>query len=238
MQIEETKKPNKNYFNDDTELAIVEYLSCTDTIERNRIYNTRISYAFNKLAENIIHTYKFYYYENSYEDFKHELVTMFLEKLHKFNPELGKAYSYFTRSAINYCTVHNKSNYKNIMTVDSIETGIELDTEDTPLQLIQPEPNGDIEMISTIFIDFLEKKITTIFHKKMDIQIAEAILLIFKRRSNVDNFNKKAIYILVREICDTTTNDITRVLTILKKYFYIIMNEYHNNGHVEPDDIV
>ncbi len=54
-------KEPRIYFTQDTEDAIVEYLACTDQVERNRIYNERIEYGFYKLAENIIHTFKFYY---------------------------------------------------------------------------------------------------------------------------------------------------------------------------------
>ena len=51
---------SKNYFTQDTEDAIVAYNLCTDPEERSRIYNDRIHYAFFKLTQNIIHTFKFY----------------------------------------------------------------------------------------------------------------------------------------------------------------------------------
>ena len=48
------------YFTQDTEDAIVEYVKTTDMAMRNKIFNERIDYAFHKLTENIIHTFKFY----------------------------------------------------------------------------------------------------------------------------------------------------------------------------------
>ena len=56
------RKPSKKqYFTADVDAAIKEYLSSSNQDERNKIYRTRISYAFYKLAENLIHTFKFYY---------------------------------------------------------------------------------------------------------------------------------------------------------------------------------
>ena len=50
------RKSKRQYFTEDTELAILEYLASEDQIERNRIYNDRIHHSFYKLAENLIHT--------------------------------------------------------------------------------------------------------------------------------------------------------------------------------------
>ena len=59
------RKPSKKkkYFTEDTEAAIAEYLASNNQEERDRIFNGRIYYALYKLAENLIHTFKFYYTE-------------------------------------------------------------------------------------------------------------------------------------------------------------------------------
>ena len=56
------RKPKKKnvYFTQETEDAIVSYISETNQIRRERIYRDKIHYAFYKLSENIIHTFKFY----------------------------------------------------------------------------------------------------------------------------------------------------------------------------------
>ena len=69
------KRTKKRYFTEDTELAIAEYLASSNEDERNQIFNSRIYYAFYKLAENLIHTFKFYYTEvDDLEDLKHEVM--------------------------------------------------------------------------------------------------------------------------------------------------------------------
>ena len=61
----------KIYFGQDTEDAIVEFNNETDARVRNTIYNERIRVPIEKLVENIIHTFKFYYFDVPTEDVKH-----------------------------------------------------------------------------------------------------------------------------------------------------------------------
>ena len=72
-------KEPRIYFTQDTENAIIEYLVCTDELKRNRIYNERIRYAFYKLSENIIHTFKFYYIYILRVKVKHILISVLLQ---------------------------------------------------------------------------------------------------------------------------------------------------------------
>jgi len=91
MENNQNKTGPSVYFTQETEDAILEFLQTTDEIERNRIYNDKIRYAFYKLAENIIHTFKFYYTDiNTIEELKHEVVTFLLEKLHLYAQGKGK----------------------------------------------------------------------------------------------------------------------------------------------------
>ena len=55
------RKSTRMYFTHDTELAIGEYLASNNEATRNKIFNERINYSFYKLAENLIHTFKFYF---------------------------------------------------------------------------------------------------------------------------------------------------------------------------------
>jgi len=92
------RKPKKAnvYFTQETEDGIIEYLQCKDQDTRNKIFNEKINYSFHKLAENIIHTFKFYYTEvDTIPELQHEVVAFLLEKLHLYNQNKGKAFSYF-----------------------------------------------------------------------------------------------------------------------------------------------
>ena len=64
---------------------------------------------------------------------------------------------------------------------------------------------------------YLEENIQNIFKKQRDINIAYAILELFKQREEIENFNKKSLYILIREMTNVNTSHITSVVNILKK---------------------
>ena len=90
------KAKKKQYFTQETENAIIRYNEQKNPAIRNRIYNEHIRAPFEKLAENIIHTFKFYYFDVPSEDVKHEVVSFLVLNMHKFKEGKGKAFSYFS----------------------------------------------------------------------------------------------------------------------------------------------
>ena len=82
------RRPKKSidYFTLDTQQAILDYRVETSQAKRDQIFNEKIYYAFYKLAENIIHTFKFYYTEvDNIDELKHEGIAFLLEKLHLYD---------------------------------------------------------------------------------------------------------------------------------------------------------
>lgn len=80
------KQVSKKYFTNETEQAIVQFNHTEDLLERSKIYKDKIHFAFFKLTENIIHTYKFYYTdEDEIENKQHEVITFLLNKLHLYH---------------------------------------------------------------------------------------------------------------------------------------------------------
>ena len=77
------KKKSKIYFGQKTQDAIIRYNKCKKRHIKNRIYEEHIDAAFNKLAENLIHTFKFYYFDVPLTDVKHEVVAFLLMNMHK-----------------------------------------------------------------------------------------------------------------------------------------------------------
>ena len=100
------------YFTQKTEDAIIRYNNEERPAMRNRIYNDHIKDAFDKLCENIIHTFKFYYFDVSSEEVKNEVVSFLVMNMHKYTEGKGKAFSYFSIVAKNYLILHNNNNYK------------------------------------------------------------------------------------------------------------------------------
>ncbi len=226
------KRTKKQYFTPDTDAAIKEYLATSNQEERDNIFAARIHYPFYKLAENLIHTFKFYYTEvDDLEDLKHEVICFLLEKLDYFKPEKGtKAFSYFSIVGKNYLILYNNNNYKKKKAkVDPTAA----DEDDGVLrQLGRDERKQDIKDFIDYFTEYVDKHMFTMFKKEKDRKVCDAINVLFQRRENLEIFNKKALYIYIREMTGVDTPVITKVTKVLKKLYKKLYTEYAETGYV------
>jgi len=232
------KKKSKNqYFTQATEDAIVRYNSSSDPEERSEIYRKDIHYAFFKLTENIIHTFKFYYTEVSdIEHLQHEVITFLLDKIHLFDPTRGaKAFSYFGTIAKRYLIIQNTKNYKKRVDKAPIEElhhnlSYSYDIDYDPM-----EKDKD-SLFMDEYVDYCNSVLSDLFPKLKDAQIADAILSIFASRESLDVFNKKALYIYIREMVDAKTPQITKVATKLGDIYKEHYIFYKEHGYTKFED--
>ena len=106
------RKKSKIYFGTPAQEAIIEYNNSEDFEERSKIYEERIKYPFEKLAENVMNTFKFSYFDVPKIDVQMEVVSTMVEKMHMFQEGKGRAFSYFTIIAKNHLILKNNGNYK------------------------------------------------------------------------------------------------------------------------------
>ena len=220
------KKKRKVYFGQEVQNAVVEYNSSTNDDERNIIYGTRIHAAFDKLAENIINTFKFTYFDYGFEDIKHEVVAFMVMNMHKYDHTKGsKAFSYFSVVAKNYLILHNNNNYKKLKTHDGMDVLDRHRSKDSNYE-------SDFITLTNEIIEYFDSNMNTIFKKDRDLRIGYAIIDLMKQRDDIENFNKKALYILIREMTDVETAHITSVVNVLKKHYKKLLNTYHKTGTI------
>ena len=229
--VKKKKKTKNYYFNQTTENAIIRYNNTDDVGLKNIIYNEHISFAFDKLAENIIHTFKFYYFDVPSEQVKHEVVSFLVMNMHKFKEGKGKAFSYFSIVAKNYLILHNNKNYKNYKIHDK------MDVLDYGSHISDKQGEKDTAQFNEQYVDemldYWEENLTNIFRRQKDILVADAVLEMFRRRENIENFNKKALYILIREMTGSKTQHITRIVNVMKKYNLRLQMEFANTGQID-----
>ena len=234
--VRKRKKKSKNqYFTQATEDAIVRYNNCTDPEERSEIYRKEIHYAFFKLTENIIHTFKFYYTEvDQIEHLQHEVITFLLEKLHLYKQGKGKAFSYFGTIAKRYLILYNNNNYKKLKQktdVDAVDTDQSI-VIDLTNNYAPDEPLDRATEFIEYLLRYFELYIFDHFPKPEDAKTADAILELFRKRENIELFNKKAIYIYIREMTDQSTPQITKVIKKMRKIYVRLMSQYNEHGYV------
>jgi len=219
------------YFHQGTEDAIIRHNKETRPHMRERIYNEHIRVPFEKLAENIIHTFKFYYFDVPSSDVMHEVVSFLYMNMHKFTEGKGKAFSYFSIVAKNYLILHNNNNYKRMKQHDGEEvTDYKRDpVRETDLLDMKSAKKEYLDL----FVEYWTNNLTTVFKRKQDIDVANSVVYLFETRENIENFNKKALYILIREMTGSNTQHITRVVNVMKKHHVNLQKNYLATGSVE-----
>jgi hypothetical protein len=224
------KRSKANYFTKETEDYIVKYNNSEDQEYRNKIFTEHIYLPFYKLAENIIHTFKFYYTDvDRIEDLKHEIVSVLLEeKIDKFDPTNGaKAYSYFGTIVKRWLINYNNKNYKKLKQIGQFSEMEETYEPDLDKDTVNKKT---LSIILDEWVDEVYTELDYLFEKESDRQIADAVLIVFKTRNDLDIFKKKALYIYIREMTDCDTPALTKVVNILKQNWYNKYQQLYDLG--------
>ena len=222
------KKKSKIYFGTPVHDAIVEYNHSDDIAFRHKIYTETIHPAFMKLAENIINTFKFSYFDYPFRDLQEEVVSNLVINMHKFDETRGsKAFSYFSIIAKNYLILNNNANYKKMKSHENVEILNDFGKKDDAIETSTSKEVFDKTL------QFLDSKLEQLFPKENDRHVAESILYLCKNKDSIDNFNKKALYIMIREMTDVKTSKITQISNVFRKIYPRIQEEVLLKGHLD-----
>lgn len=216
---------SKNYyFNNETQQKIKEYQEAESKVEKDQIYVEYIMPAFDELVTKLISVYK---YNASNEDMNHlknDCITFLFETIRKWDASKGKkAFSYFNVVAKNWLTIQtrriNKNSRRSVsidetddMTMQEREclTAIDNDYENSPEDILK---NRQIN--STILVEL--DKISKILIKENDKKCIYAIIHIFKNVETLDYFNKRAVFVYLREISGLDSSELSSSLSRIRK---------------------
>ena len=224
------KPTKKQYFTYITDEAIHAYNEETSYKKRNKVFSEFINYQFNKLVENIYHTFRFSYFDVPYEDIKAEVVAFLTEKIGKFKKGKGKAFSYFSIVAKNYLIIQNNANYakmKQRSDLSAIDEKRNLSGE-----MALSEHQESLRDFTNLWCDWYDTNLNKVFTNRRDIIVADTIVELFRMRENIENFNKKALYILIRERTGLKTQNITKVINIMKRDYAKMWSIYNKTGRL------
>jgi len=234
-----SKPTGRVYFTTETEKAIIEFNASQDEDDRNTIYRERIEYPLDKLAENIINRFKFPYVNQSFEDTKRQVVSFLVISLPKFSKGKGKAFSYFSVIAKNYLILHNNNGYKNekrsVYLSDKTESDIPIE-EVLNLEHPSTESQDDVREFYQLVLTYWDLNMPRIFKKKRDTDIANAVLELMRRAQYIENFNKKALYLMIREMTNCKTSYITKVVNKMRVIIMRQWAEYQEYGLINLEE--
>ena len=154
--------------------------------------------------------------------------------IHKFKEGKGKAFSYFSIVAKNYLILNNNNNYKKMKShreLDILDFKRNLTSE---AQVVSDKET--YEEFTDMMLDYWENNLPNIFKRHKDILVADAVLELFRRSQNMENFNKKALYVLIREMTGSNTQHITRVVNVMKRYYKRLFKEFQFSGSIDTSN--
>ena len=149
----------------------------------------------------------------------------------KYQPDKGRAFSYFSVVGKNWLILHNNNNYKKMKIHDQISV-LDYKRNITSEQSLTDNDTFQMEFVDQM-LEYWDNNITNIFRRQKDILVADSVLELFRRRKNIENFNKKALYIMIREMTGSNTQHITRIINVMKKYNKRLQHEFEKHGMVD-----
>ena len=160
------KKTTGRYWTDDTEKAVVEYMRASEDRERNRIFNNHLHVPLKKISEIYCNSIDTGYTGEEVDDLINDCLThLITSSIRTFNPESGKAYSYFSVSAKYWVMQKNMKGYR---TAKSNRTSDPLDGLDWMEDESIKEDVYDSMFIERYyaFIDWFKMHLTNIYYTK------------------------------------------------------------------------
>jgi len=223
-----TKKPRKRrrrtknlYFTKVHEDAIIEYCKSACYKSRSKLYEDLIQPAFSEMVNKIIFTYKFNILPNIdqlRDDCKIWLTTI----LNKYDPDKGsKAFSYFSVVTKNWFIHKVKQNSKKIKKEVSFENLVENGGADI-LGTTDPRDSYLVQRIETEFWNNLLENIEkwdTGSLKRNEKVVLDAVRILLHNIDDIEIFNKKAVYLYLRELTGLNTKQVVNNLNKIRERY-------------------
>jgi len=215
------------YFTKVHENAIIEYASTECNKIRSDLYIRLIGPAFNEMVDKIVYTYKFTNLPNiDYlkDDCKIWLTTI----LDKYDPNRkSKAFSYFSVITKNWFIHKVKKNSKSLKKEVCYEDFVESNTSQENLII---ENSYYAKRNQYEFMYFLKKEIDNwekLNLKDNERRVLDAIKILFESVEDIEIFNKKAIYLYIREITGLNTKQVVNNLNKMRARYRDFKNKWN-----------
>ena len=219
------KGRGKKYFTEVHEQAIIDYVASECVKERTELYNMYLGPVFDEMVDKIVFTYKFTTLPNI-DHLRDECKIWLITILDKYDPNKGsKAFSYFS--------VITKNWFIHKVKKQSKKTRTEIEFIDLPKEL-------ELKYISTVnpypkkreheeFFNFLKAEVDSWEHDKMkenEEKVLNAIRILFESADDIEIFNKKAIYLYMREITGLNTKQVVNNLNKMRIRYRVFREKW------------
>ena len=213
------------YWGEDQESAVVEFNTNADMDEKHKVFVDVIEPAFRKLVENIYYTYNFNKILWDREQIEHEVMTHLYEKLSKFDVTKNKkSFSYFGTITKNWmiqrCNADKNKRFIDDDNQDIIVQNISIHAYEEDEVVRHNE-----EFINEIIGDFDDWDAKDNYTRD-DFAVLEIVNDILKNYERFNIYNKKQLYVYIREATDLPSRKITKSLKKIKINYGAVKNSF------------
>jgi len=217
------KKRSKKYFTQVHEDAIVQYAATQDLRVRTTLYKEFIQPVFHEMVDKIVYTYKFNNLPNV-DCLKEECKIWLVTILDKFDPSKGyKAFSYFSVITKNWFIQKTKKNKSKLIREIEFEN---IHTLQEKLVVVNEYHNLREKQEFFLLLSVEVQKWKTMNLRTNELKVVEAIQILFEEKDNIEIFNKKAIYLYLREITGMNTKQIVNNLNKIRQRYRIFKEKW------------
>ena len=220
------KKAN-HYFTHEHEDAIIKYAQTNCIRIRTELYVKWIQPAFDEMVDKIVFTYKFTNLPNI-DVLRDECKIWLMTILDKYDPNKGsKAFSYFsviTKNWFIHKVKRQQKRNKREVDYDNISKKFEEEYLSTNESYVTNREED--EFWSSFYGELKSWDSSTM--KENDLKVYKAINILFDSKEDIDIFNKKAIYLYLREITGLNTKQIVNSLKKFRKKYFLFKQEWEN----------
>jgi DNA-directed RNA polymerase specialized sigma subunit len=217
----------KIYFSKDHENAIVEYAKTKDLKVRQKLYIELIGPAFNEMVDKMVFTYKFTSLPNI-DDLKDECKVWLTTILDKFDPSKGsKAFSYFsviTKNWFIHKVKKNTQQSKKEVYFEEMDGENNLVNQELIIHNTYYDERSDQEFWKSLWtkMDEWENEDLKINEKR----VLSAIKTLLENSDKIEIFNKKAVYMYIRDLTNLNTKQIANNLNRLRERYSQFKHEW------------
>ena len=212
------KRTTNHYFTKVHEQAIIDFVAAEEMSERERLYRDYIGPAFDELVDKIVYTYKFTTLPNI-DSLRDECKIWLTTILDKFDPNKGsKAFSYFsvvTKNWFIHKVKKNSAQVKREIYYDDLSKNLESKYVMTDESYIKSRENNE-------FWRFLYEEINSWNSNSMkanEEKVYKAVMVLFESTNDIEIFNKKAIYLYIRELTGLNTKQVVNNLNKMRSRY-------------------
>lgn len=223
------KRSKRMYFTKVHEDAIIEYNRSDDFRVKTKLYEELIHPALDEMVDKIVYTYKFNVLPNI-SDLQQECKVFLVTILHKYDPDKNsKAFSYFSVIAKNWFIAQVKKNSKKNAKEVSLENHLNMDTiqgTDLYVENTYIEDRSRAEFIELLREEIDDWDVDTM--RPNEKKVYDAINLLLDNADKLEIFNKKAIYLYLREITGLNTKQIVAQLSKMRERYKTFRDDYNS----------